>query len=217
MYELRFILKSNGITTELWMCPLMLCTNKGYKYPLLNILIDIVTVFYPRTPSCSETVFEGKPTDIFSKNYQTEYVDLTPNARTERIYESLGDCKEYTYEKCHSQDSLSFKSECPQSPPHTVYCDQMTRGPRHCNLSSSRKSFPSRISRKTVAASEFFFFLLSHSLGCCDDCRSLAQRCRLPANVQARPPVSITLHPPDEYLSCISACHLSVTIVSDII
>ena len=27
-----------------------------------------------------------------------EYVDLTPNARTERIYESLGDCKEYTYE-----------------------------------------------------------------------------------------------------------------------
>ncbi|KFM76760.1 hypothetical protein X975_25257, partial [Stegodyphus mimosarum] len=36
--------------------------------------------------------------DIFSKNFQTEYVDLTPNARTERIYESLGDCKEYTYE-----------------------------------------------------------------------------------------------------------------------
>ncbi|KAF8793828.1 Synaptogenesis protein syg-2 like protein [Argiope bruennichi] len=51
-----------------------------------------------KTPSCSETVFEGKQTDLFSKNYQTEYVDLTPNTRTERIYESLGDCKEYTYE-----------------------------------------------------------------------------------------------------------------------
>ncbi|XP_035217504.1 uncharacterized protein LOC118190823 isoform X2 [Stegodyphus dumicola] len=51
-----------------------------------------------KIPTSSENVFEAKQTDIFSKNFQTEYVDLTPNARTERIYESLGDCKEYTYE-----------------------------------------------------------------------------------------------------------------------
>lgn len=54
-----------------------------------------------KTPTQSENVFDaldGKQADIFSKNFQTEYVDLTPNARTERIYESLGDCKEYTYE-----------------------------------------------------------------------------------------------------------------------
>ncbi|XP_071037926.1 synaptogenesis protein syg-2-like [Parasteatoda tepidariorum] len=51
-----------------------------------------------KLPASSESVFDGKQTDIYTKNYQTEYVDLTPNARTERIYESLGDCKEYTYE-----------------------------------------------------------------------------------------------------------------------
>ncbi|KAG8191734.1 hypothetical protein JTE90_008798 [Oedothorax gibbosus] len=51
-----------------------------------------------KTPSGSENTIDGKQTDMFSKNYQTEYVDLTPNARTERIFESLGDCKEFTYE-----------------------------------------------------------------------------------------------------------------------
>ncbi|XP_054706717.1 hemicentin-2-like [Uloborus diversus] len=51
-----------------------------------------------KTPTGSENVFEAKQPDMYSKNYQTEYVDLTPNTRTERIYESLGDCKEYTYE-----------------------------------------------------------------------------------------------------------------------
>ncbi|CAL1282679.1 unnamed protein product [Larinioides sclopetarius] len=70
-----------------------------------------------KTPSCSETVFEGKQTDIFSKNYQTEYVDLTPNTRTERIYESLGDCKEYTYEnvihKSHFPSNQTVHSHHP--------------------------------------------------------------------------------------------------------
>ncbi|GBM10088.1 hypothetical protein AVEN_92916-1 [Araneus ventricosus] len=71
---------------------------------------------FHRTPSCSNEVLKGSK-QIYSQINTTEYVDLTPNTRTERIYESLGDCKEYTYEnvihKSHFPPSQTVHSHHP--------------------------------------------------------------------------------------------------------